>query len=764
MNNTKYIMTLVITLTLYVCLLLPNGIQAQVINGDGYDGWEDGEESANGVIKTYSGQLQSIGLAVDICEFNPDKCGPSIDTGGVIWCQKCAPVAFFIDVWFDGNFNDLSRYYFLTNNTTGCQQSAPMMDIGENIRIDLYKAPCDYDKYRTQDSVNCPDLNPWDNPIQRTFYHPGNRCYYWENPFWTYPYTMVDMSGNNHWMKITGTDNFSPAGYVNFAGEKCKPWRSSWPDGTPDWSRVNCEGIWDNRLFVLMGYTPPPEPPPLTCSWNAGDIALKRTDPSPSATKCTKSNWNSPRADNCYTKNTSVQVKIGGVPLAEADKVKFAKVPSSTNCLNYYGPWEPSVSEGWLNVSSSINYDILPSPLSGNKKVCAIFNRNDTDYVKCEAMLDKLDLRCTNSSLSCTPSYTLYPNDSTTCTYGYTKGSDVDMDRVRFTHSGGYLTPSSPKNDTSSPFSATFTASNTSHLTSDINISITANPTTSTDEGDLPISPDCVSRSRSITLKAPPPPDPWWQAKDGDVKAYGRIISPVPSGEYFNLSGDGGYPGVSVFNLDKSISVGGESRITDTSVDWNAESNYSSSFKTKYDYEYFNRKVPSEVTENWDNDDGIISSPDQLESECSDDTRENGYCWLKSEGSLDLVRQDDMGGEKIILLVEGDLNINDDINATLVSDDFFMAVVDGNITIDPSVDFIDGVYLAERKFITETTGSENDKRFSVYGSVAAWDGVSLRRNRGYKNTLPAERFFFSPKYYLEVPFGERTMTWKEVAP
>ena len=101
---------------------------------------------------------------------------------------------------------------------------------------------------------------------------------------------------------------------------------------------------------------------------------------------------------------------------------------------------------------------------------------------------------------------------------------------------------------------------------------------------------------------------------------------------------------------------------------------------------------------------------------------------------------------------------------------FFMAVVGkdvsglkGDILVDPSVDDVEGVYLAESEFKTGISSSQ----LSVRGSVAAYDGVVLERDLGDSNAdTPAEVFEYAPDIIATFPqvFTQRRFRWKEVAP
>jgi len=101
---------------------------------------------------------------------------------------------------------------------------------------------------------------------------------------------------------------------------------------------------------------------------------------------------------------------------------------------------------------------------------------------------------------------------------------------------------------------------------------------------------------------------------------------------------------------------------------------------------------------------------------------------------------------------------------------FFMMVVGktpaglkGDILVGPSVDTIEGIFLAESEFKTGVATSQ----FNARGSVVAYDGVVLERDLGAANSnTPAEVFTYAPDIIATFPrvFTQRRMRWKEVAP
>ena len=87
----------------------------------------------------------------------------------------------------------------------------------------------------------------------------------------------------------------------------------------------------------------------------------------------------------------------------------------------------------------------------------------------------------------------------------------------------------------------------------------------------------------------------------------------------------------------------------------------------------------------------------------------------------------------------------------------------GDILVDPSVDNIEGIFLAESEFRTGVASSQ----LRVRGSVVAYEGISLQRDLGASNSnTPAEVFEYAPDIIATFPqvFTQRRIRWKEVAP
>jgi len=242
-------------------------------------------------------------------------------------------------------------------------------------------------------------------------------------------------------------------------------------------------------------------------------------------------------------------------------------------------------------------------------------------------------------------------------------------------------------------------------------------------------------------------PGPWWQAAGGNVISNGDIASDIePAGTDFILPGEAGSPGLVLYS-GSTLNTG------NGNVNWRAKSDFS--FEDEITYEYLINRVPSgaivaELS-------GSVSGGD-INSAAN--PSHGNFAWIKASGDL-TINGNATITPKVILFVDGDLNVNGNIN--LASSDFFLAIVSGDINIDPTVTSLKGIFFADWSF---STGSGSNP-LSVYGNVTTLSGVYLARDLGALNpTDPAEVFEFAPEIYLNYPASltPNKMVWVEVAP
>ena len=125
-------------------------------------------------------------------------------------------------------------------------------------------------------------------------------------------------------------------------------------------------------------------------------------------------------------------------------------------------------------------------------------------------------------------------------------------------------------------------------------------------------------------------------------------------------------------------------------------------------------------------------------------------------------------GEKYVIFVGGDLDIK--ANITVPNGSFLAFIVSGDITIDPAVTDLQGLYLTDQNFVTESKyvlHVTNDVQLNVQGSVVSWGALSLGRNLGTANsTTPAELFSYRLDLMTNMPQNMKTYLkqWQEVVP
>lgn len=330
-------------------------------------------------------------------------------------------------------------------------------------------------------------------------------------------------------------------------------------------------------------------------------------------------------------------------------------------------------------------------------------------------------------TFTCTPTCDVVLSGSTPLTIGANTILNASITsslgaitQVNFSSDNSSVSVSPPGYDTSSSYTTTVTANSVGTAT------ITANV----------IMAGAVRCSDSTTITVTNPGG-WWQAKDGDITAEnGSITSAVPSATYFNTDGAGGFPGVPTY-YNGSLSYG--SGLLSTKQ-WSANTQTTQS--RRFDYSYFNNLIPSDFV-----------SP----------TTYDGYVWTKINGPHTLSATD-FTTSKNVLFVNGNLNITGNVALT-DGTGFFLAIVSGNITVDPSITSLEGIYLTDGTFSTGTYGPDLDSQLQTRGSVASYSGISLQRDLT-NNTQPAEVFTFAPDQIALFPekLGFRRTRWTEVAP
>lgn len=298
---------------------------------------------------------------------------------------------------------------------------------------------------------------------------------------------------------------------------------------------------------------------------------------------------------------------------------------------------------------------------------------------------------------------------------------------------------------------------------------------------------EACTATANVNVTEPPANSAWWQVKDSDVIANGGAISSrIPDTcnstpgcyPYFGREGNdvpGLYPGI-VMHSGGSLNFSSGQISRDTvNEGWDVSAAYRGRY---YNFKYFDDLVSSKVPASKIN---TIAANSTITGFSLSNPDANGYNWFRvTGGSLTIASDINLQGNKVILLVDGSLNINGRINFNK-GRGFFMVVTRDDINISSSVasssgPALEGLFLASGQFVTrEPRGADTtpDGQLHIRGMVAATGGgVILRRDldpgltNRENNSKPAELFEFAPDLYFRVPLAiaRTSITWKEISP
>ncbi|MBP9669774.1 hypothetical protein KBD75_00015 [Candidatus Woesebacteria bacterium] len=251
----------------------------------------------------------------------------------------------------------------------------------------------------------------------------------------------------------------------------------------------------------------------------------------------------------------------------------------------------------------------------------------------------------------------------------------------------------------------------------------------------------------------------WWQVAGAGIYAGGlgggvTVRSELPSASHRLITaGTGGTTGA-LIRGSGSTDLGSGTISDDL---WSAVARYRGK---RMDYTYFAAQlgvVPAQAND-WGAD--TMNKPGT--------TKEFHYLRPQS-GTATVSSQWVVGnGEKYVVFVNGNLRIG--ANTTVAEGGFLAFIVKGNITVDPGVSTMHGIYLANDDFVTESvdsSGSIADVTLNVEGTVVAWGTFSLGRSLLSGNPAnPAERFTYRTDLIENMPDKMKNfaMNWQEVAP
>ena len=236
----------------------------------------------------------------------------------------------------------------------------------------------------------------------------------------------------------------------------------------------------------------------------------------------------------------------------------------------------------------------------------------------------------------------------------------------------------------------------------------------------------------------------WWQVKDGGVMAGGNITSKVNTGQTL-IVGES-----AVVAANGAIDLNNQNASTTNWQAQNAIGVISSKLNYRYDYDSVYSRVyahikRTEISNGWDlYNSGIPTG--------------SNYNYVHVTGDLNTREDLNIGTNKLIILVEGNANLNHNINF----DDnlgLFALYVKGNINIDPTVGTgtgtgvdpetltanLEGIFLASGSINTGT----GTKQLRIEGPIIGIGGVNFQRN--LYSIWPNEFIVFRPDILMNLP-------------
>lgn len=251
---------------------------------------------------------------------------------------------------------------------------------------------------------------------------------------------------------------------------------------------------------------------------------------------------------------------------------------------------------------------------------------------------------------------------------------------------------------------------------------------------------------------------PWLQTGGGDVVAGGLLNTNLPDvGTDFALDADG-FPGVLIYGTGFDFTSGAGSGANQaSSQNWLTQ--HPPSTCINY-YDVYASKLSSTASPYTSG--GAKPAASGIYSQSSNLTTTANW-------SVPV-------GQKITVLVNGNLSIRNDI--TVTAGGFLAFIVSGNITVDPAVGVspalaipppvLEGLYMTNCTgvFATGASSSAGNERLVARGTFVAGSFL-FQRDLGATNpTKSAELFTYSPDLFMAMPeeFKDVPVVWEEVAP
>ncbi len=258
----------------------------------------------------------------------------------------------------------------------------------------------------------------------------------------------------------------------------------------------------------------------------------------------------------------------------------------------------------------------------------------------------------------------------------------------------------------------------------------------------------------------------WWQAVGGSVYAETGLKSNIPasvpplSSPYNNqklIVSDAGRTGILVHGFNwQGTELGTNPNAGVSVAGYRAQSLYDG---LRYDYNFYKTRMDVFPSKKWEAD-SIVKYDDGG----------TGFQIFTSDTDVTIGSPSPIvvdTGKKIILLVNGNVNINQDISTATNS--FFAVIARGTITYSYNVNIAQGWFVANsisvpcRDVVAPMgTCDKADVQFVGQGSFVGWSGINLNRDMAAaaNNTDPSEKFIYRPDMLLNAPTPIRVYSKK----
>ncbi len=248
----------------------------------------------------------------------------------------------------------------------------------------------------------------------------------------------------------------------------------------------------------------------------------------------------------------------------------------------------------------------------------------------------------------------------------------------------------------------------------------------------------------------------WWQVIGGNVYARLGIGSSIPGSvlpttdQKLILDDVNGRDGTLSYGLLLANQLGTNPNAMVSTSQREVLSQYEG---LRYDYNFYKTRMDIFASTIWDGGDVTYNDGGK------------GYQIFKYAGNIDLKYGGPAAGEKVIILVDGSVTVNQDI--TVPSGSFLAIITNGNITFSDSVANAHGWYVAENINIPCHDGNsdgdcdKDDVQFVGQGSFVGWTGIYMTRDRAATNNQePSEQFTYRSDLLLSAPDPMRVYTRK----